>query len=201
MERETNMKACPYNEEHLIHRSRFVKHVLKCAKNYPPKYKESCPFNATHIMFHSELEEHMNLCPDKKGVNPGLYAYAKKHGSVKAPTPSEFEDALTCVDTWDGNIDNRLKDFTDTSSVASDTDESTCTLYKSVKHPTDAMKPLRPPREYGWPITMEFGYNGAEDVESVVSSLAPGGRGIRPISAGLMNSPMLSGRGGGRKRL
>ncbi|XP_015124270.1 gametocyte-specific factor 1 [Diachasma alloeum] len=207
MERETNMRICPYNEQHLVHRSRFVKHILKCAKNYPPKYKESCPFNATHIMFRSELEEHMNLCPDKRGANPELYSFVKKHGSLNTPSPSEIEEALTCVDTWDGNIENRLKDFTDTSSVASDTDESTCTLYNPVKPPTNDMKPLRPPRGYGLPIMMQFGdNNGRDDVESVMSShsvstLAPGGRGIRPPSATPLSSPAFLGRGGGRKHV
>ncbi|XP_011306436.1 gametocyte-specific factor 1 [Fopius arisanus] len=200
MEREAYTRTCPYNDHHIIHRDRFVKHILKCAKNYPPKYKETCPFNATHIMFRSELEEHVNLCPDRKGFTPELYTYSKIHGSLKQNESSEwseYEEVLTSVDPWDGgDFEDRMKDFTDTSSIASSCDERRGVRSKTV---ANSMRPLRPPRGYGLPVMMEFGNdNGPDDVQSVVSTLPPVGRGIRPPSATPMTSTEFCGRGGGR---
>lgn len=47
--------VCPYNKAHVILKSRFMTHLIKCEKNYPDSELIKCPFDTSHRVMPDEL--------------------------------------------------------------------------------------------------------------------------------------------------
>lgn len=59
---------CPYNNAHLIRRSRMTVHLVKCSKNYPNQEMVLCDFNTNHRIPKPEIQYHHETCPDRKKI-------------------------------------------------------------------------------------------------------------------------------------
>ncbi|XP_076648892.1 uncharacterized protein LOC143356799 [Halictus rubicundus] len=176
--------TCPYNNLHLIARSRLQKHIVKCEKNYPEHYKIMCPFDATHRLDKSELEEHIMTCPTRKGLDSEMNQEVRNHGYMNFPMPSEISSTVDCTENWDLDMDN--------DSIALDNENISNDNFVSQK--VDFREDLRPPRGYSEAMLREENEDSAlDDVESVYSSSGMGrGRIIQEVQLKLL------GRGAGR---
>jgi len=60
--------VCPYNNSHIILRTRFGNHLIKCKKQYPNTPMRTCRFNSLHIIHRDEMDEHERNCEDGKDI-------------------------------------------------------------------------------------------------------------------------------------
>lgn len=195
IQKQTSTVVCPYDRNHLIDRSRFQNHIVKCRKNFPPGYMDSCPYNATHIMPPSELEQHINSCSDKRYLQPEKYITLKNHGSLRSCPPSLIEKELTeCDDEmWE---DHRMADFSDTLSVRCPSNlEFETNLFK-----TPTLEPIRPPKSRGLAFMMDYSEcSSSDDLESIKSgsTVFTGGRGQKIKKAFELSRSVSGGLGHG----
>ncbi|XP_034949525.1 uncharacterized protein [Chelonus insularis] len=185
MEKEETAVVCPYDKNHIIHKSRLQRHLIRCAKNFPPKFKETCPFNATHLMFASDLEKHIQECPDRKYIETERYRYTlKNHGSIASCQQSYVDLTVDDNETWD--LASTRDDF---STIES---ESICGLPVRKETSTQPGR-MRAPFTQSQVMLMNIPSEDAraEDLESVTSSV---GRG-KFIKGGLIVQKIGRGRG------
>ncbi|XP_003699311.1 uncharacterized protein LOC100880662 [Megachile rotundata] len=166
---------CPYNNKHVIVRSRLQNHIVKCEKNYPEHYKIMCPYNATHRLFKNELTEHIITCSTRNVLESEMYPAPRKHGNTSFALNSEISSTIDCTENWD--IDN---DNTNTSSIE-DKDFSTNNMEPQILNANlnskdnIEKKVLRAPRGFSEAMLREVNEESCvDDVESITSSLGIG---------------------------
>ncbi|XP_076670548.1 uncharacterized protein LOC143369924 [Andrena cerasifolii] len=167
---------CPYDEKHLIFKSRLQKHIVKCEKKYPEHYKVMCPYNATHRLFKSQLEEHIITCPTRNVLESEMYSEPRKRGATNFALQSEVSSVIDYNENWDLEANDDLKIFSDNESVSennADTQKETVDSIARNKFAENG--DLRAPRGFSEAMLREVNdESGVEDVESVVSTMAIG---------------------------
>ncbi|KAK0080682.1 hypothetical protein PV325_013518 [Microctonus aethiopoides] len=171
-ERESEATICPYDKNHIIHKSRIQRHLTKCSRNFPPNYLDTCPFNATHLMIAAEMASHIEQCPDRKYIDSERYfVEMKNHGSLKLCPPSKAE---LCDDIYSdiwADSEQSINDFKSNASIISDS--------STILPRTDKLDR----RPYGYSEAMMLEVNDlshTEDVESVTSSMGRGKYLLKP---------------------
>ena len=167
---------CPYNEKHLIFKSRLQKHIVKCEKKYPEHYKVMCPYNATHRLFKSQLEEHVITCPTRNVLESEMYSEPRKHGATNFGLASEVSSTIDYNENWDLEANDGLKIFSDDESVSdNNADARKETVDSTARNQVVENDELRAPRGFSEAMLREANdESGVEDVESVVSTMAIG---------------------------
>ena len=167
---------CPYDQKHLIFKSRLQKHIVKCEKKYPEHYKVMCPYNATHRLFKSQLEEHIITCPTRNVLESEMYSEPRKHGATNFALQSEVSSTIDYNENWDLEGNDGLKIFSDDESVSdNNADTRKETVDSIARNKIVENGDLRAPRGFSEAMLREVNdESGVEDVESVVSSMAIG---------------------------
>jgi hypothetical protein len=62
---ENDLFPCPFNKSHSILRFRFLKHLIKCSRQYPDVETITCPFNPGHVVPKQNEIFHTRNCPDR----------------------------------------------------------------------------------------------------------------------------------------
>ena len=167
---------CPYNENHLIFKSRLQKHIVKCEKNYPEHYKVMCPYNATHRLFKNQLEEHIITCPTRNVLQSEMYPEPRNHGATNVGLLSEISSTIDDNENWDLEENDRMKIFSDSESISgNNADTRKKTVDSTARNEIVENGDLRAPRGFSEAMLREANdESGVEDVESVVSTMAIG---------------------------
>lgn len=110
MQEEDPLTQCPYNQSHVILKSRMQGHIVKCKKNYPMANKMVCPFNAVHHVDKPDYQYHLSTCPDRRLIEGYKYEFKEsEHGDLtlapyhqpSIPADEEDWDAETSVAAYD----------------------------------------------------------------------------------------------------
>ena len=167
---------CPYDEKHLIFKSRLQKHIVKCEKKYPEHYKVMCPYNATHRLFKSQLEEHIITCPTRNVLQSEMYSEPRKHGATNFGLLSEVSSTIDYNENWDLEENDGMKIFSDDESVSdNNADTRKKTVDSIARNQIVENGDLRAPRGFSEAMLREANdESGVEDVDSVVSTMAIG---------------------------
>jgi hypothetical protein len=107
---EDPLVQCPYNQSHMILKSRMQGHIVKCMRNYPTANKVTCPFNAIHHVDKLDYQYHVTTCPDRRIIEGYKYQIRdSEHGDTSLapyhqpslPADEEDWDAETPVVAYD----------------------------------------------------------------------------------------------------
>lgn len=168
-----NTVKCPYNLNHTIARSRIQRHIVKCEKQYPEDYKVICPYNATHRLFKSEVTDHIITCPMRRLIDPELYQWTRKHGSIRTNLQSDIVSTIECEDSFEQEFKNEFQ-----SNMNNNHDVEECINSIEVHNMNLSNlenKNLRPPRGFSEAVlTYQNDDVKSEDMESVISSMGMG---------------------------
>ncbi|XP_002133918.2 gametocyte-specific factor 1 homolog [Drosophila pseudoobscura] len=93
---------CPFDERHLIMRSRMTVHLVRCAPNHHGSRKVRCPFNNTHIDTISKMKIHVGTCPERAGFEKFVH-----QNEIEEPDelPYEKREEIECSEDWDKEPD------------------------------------------------------------------------------------------------
>jgi len=92
------IKTCPYDPSHRVHAKRFLRHIMKCQKNYPNAKMTKCPFNATHIIPDEMYTAHLEICPDKAWLECQMPVIT---GDVSMPVSDNNHFNMSDGEDWD----------------------------------------------------------------------------------------------------
>jgi len=97
------IKTCPYDPSHRVHAKRFLRHIMKCQKNYPNARMQKCPFNATHIIPDEMYTAHLENCPDKAWLECQMQAPSNPviTGDVSIPVTDNSHFTMSDGEDWD----------------------------------------------------------------------------------------------------
>jgi hypothetical protein len=66
---QATFRVCPYNAKHKIKNDKFLSHLVKCSKSFPPGFLETCYYNICHRVPKGQLPVHHQLCEDRKAFD------------------------------------------------------------------------------------------------------------------------------------
>jgi len=95
------IKTCPYDPSHRVHAKRFLRHIMKCQKNYPNAKMTKCPFNATHIIPDENYTAHLAICPDKAWIEVQMQTNPVITGDVSMPISDNNHFNMSDGEDWD----------------------------------------------------------------------------------------------------
>ena len=110
MAAEVPFVQCPYNQSHVIRKSREQGHIVKCQKNYLLANKMICPFSAVHHVDKPDFQYHVSTCTDRRVIEGYKYEVREsEHGDLtlapyhqpSIPADEEDWDAETPVAAYD----------------------------------------------------------------------------------------------------
>ncbi len=61
---EDFMVRCPFDENHVMSRTRFQFHVINCKQEHMTSNHIECPYNSLHIMLKEHYNKHVEVCPN-----------------------------------------------------------------------------------------------------------------------------------------
>lgn len=124
MSDDCDVLRCPYDKNHIIAKTRFQRHLVKCEKNFPSDYMCICPYNATHRFVKSEMQEHINTCSVRKIVEASYIQQPSTHDDDDddATTISKGFDSRSEIDFLESR--EGPSEFCTTSSTSNLQDES-----------------------------------------------------------------------------
>lgn len=182
---------CPYNEKHIICKSRIQKHIVKCEKNYPVGYKILCPYNGAHRVFPFELKDHTANCSARKVFEAEFIEESAALKSLSTRSHLTIGSISDMTDNWDPNETQSNLSF-DVSSVKSTKRRH---AYKCTRKIDMKDMPIRPPYGYSEAMMRETEEDPPfEDTESIVSSMAIG-RGKPILQNQSVGNKVSQGRG------
>lgn len=134
---------CPFDDAHIILRSRIHYHLVRCRKKHPNSTKIVCPYDATEYLEPENFEAHLKECKRRdiiltvqNKVRTALQT--KSHGDL---SPAPFHMPLEKPDSsemWDVD-DNTASGSTSTSASSSASSSSA-----SSPSPSPSPSPCQP---------------------------------------------------------
>lgn len=104
------LMKCPFNENHIILRSRIHYHLVKCRRKHLNSTKIQCPYDATEYLEPENFEQHLRECKSKTAVLNVQHSLrdmleTKSHGDL-TPTPFHMPvEKLDSSEMWDNDDD------------------------------------------------------------------------------------------------
>ncbi|XP_067634928.1 gametocyte-specific factor 1 homolog [Eurosta solidaginis] len=90
---------CPYDKSHVILKTRFQVHLVRCKKNHKGVGKKTCPFNVTHIVDECDLDEHVKTCPNRAGFEK--FKVKEQTNAAVENAEETQEQLLETAECWD----------------------------------------------------------------------------------------------------
>ncbi|XP_039263964.2 uncharacterized protein LOC120339828 [Styela clava] len=101
---------CPYDPVHRVAARRYIRHIIKCRRNFPLVEKAVCPFNARHVVPKPELRHHLSCCPDARMIESEInfdrcgYDGDEVKGDTSMPPMQSQPLDFGSEENWDDEI-------------------------------------------------------------------------------------------------